>query len=301
MYEPGIPIPGTITSIKSSKDGSFQKIQYLQSYGSMRPLLVVLHTWGEAYTDPLFEQLTRRSRWEGWQLAFPDFRGANDNPDACASELAVADVLDVVNWAREELDIDPNRIYLAGFGGGGHMALTVASQSPSIWTAVSVWSPIIDLARWYDEMKERSPKYSRQLEAICGGAPGSSEEADTQYRLRSPIHSLWRAHIIPMEINAGIHDGHGEDNPVPVGQSIRAFNELARYTENNDAVVGDDVIESIERNETVPEGVDSGDLADALFSRPVVFRRKSGLTRLNLFEGGHEMLVDTTFYWLSKF
>jgi hypothetical protein len=43
---------------------------------------------------------------------------------------------------------------------------------------------------------------------------------------RSPLTYLERARGVPIDINHGIHDGHG-NNSVPISQSLRAFNELA--------------------------------------------------------------------------
>src|SRR6266536_6414885 len=56
------------------------------------PLLVALHTWSGNYkqSDPA------SAAWcaaKGWAMIRPDFRGPNQRPEACGSELAVQDVL----------------------------------------------------------------------------------------------------------------------------------------------------------------------------------------------------------------
>jgi hypothetical protein len=185
------------------------------------------------------------------------------------------------------------------------MALLTAGTMPSLWTAVSAWVPISDLARWHRECKERGLEYSSELETICGGAPGSSFAVDREYRSRSPIDSLWRAHIVPVDINVGIHDGHGGklggEGSVPVGQSIRAYNELVVAAGKDLETLPEEAIEYIEKNEKVPDWCDPGDTNDPAYDRRIHLRRTNALARLTLFEGGHEILCDTAFRWFDGF
>jgi hypothetical protein len=50
--------------------------------------------------------------------------------------------------------------------------------------------------------------------------------AAKEWRKRSPLAYFESARGVPIAINHGIHDGHG-DNSVPISQSLRAFNQLA--------------------------------------------------------------------------
>ena len=185
------------------------------------------------------------------------------------------------------------------------MALLCAGNSPSTWTAVSAWVPISDLARWHRETVSRGLNYASDIENVCGGAPGDSPKVDEEYAKRSPITSLWRAHIIPMDINAGIHDGHaglpGGEGSVPVGHSIRAFNELVKAAEKLGDVIPEEVIDTIEREERVPEGFERRTIVDPSYGRVIHLRRISSLSRLTLFEGGHEILYDAVFDWFDGF
>ncbi|MFC1692789.1 alpha/beta hydrolase family protein [Candidatus Latescibacterota bacterium] len=291
-------------SITSSYDGISQKVAFIQIENKSRPLVVALHTWGYDYTQDSRNEYFKHCAEREWNCIFPDFRGRNNRPEACGSEAALTDILDAVQWAKSVFTIDPRRVFLAGASGGGHMALNAAGHAPSVWTAVSVWSPISDCARWHRETIERGLLYASDLEKACGGAPGTSRDIDSEYAKRSPLTSLWRAHIIPIDINNGIHDGHtglGGEGSVPVGHSIRAYNELVTATGKSKKMISEDVIDYIEREEHIPEKYHTGNCADSTFSRRIYLRRTSGLTRLTLFDGGNEILYDEAFRWFDRF
>ena len=295
-----------IVTIPSTYDGALQHVRFLEAAGKSRPLLVALHTWSYDYKqEDVCDEYFARARERDWHCIFPDFRGANNKPEACGSEAALRDILDAVAWAKETLDVDPRRVFLAGASGGGHMSLHVAGFSPSTWTAVSAWVPISDLARWHEETTERKLAYAGHIELVCGGPPGASPEVDAEYRKRSPLTSLWRANIIPMDINAGIHDGHGGSyggaGSVPVGQTIRAYNELVKAADKPSDIIPEDVIEIIEKDEHVPDYAVSEVSEDADYRRAIHLRRTSGLTRLTILEGGHEILYDAAFAWFERF
>ena len=289
------------TKIISSYDSSFQPIKYYRATGENRPLLTALHTWGYDYTQDISSEYFARCEERDWNCIFPNFRGVNNKPEACASEAAKQDVIDTVQWAADEFHVDPRRFFLAGASGGGFMALNLAANFPTRWTAVSSWVPISDLARWYHETTSLGLTYADDLVKVCGGTPGQSKEIDNEYRKRSPIENLWRAHIIPMDINAGIHDGHPNTGSVPVGHSIRAFNELAKASGDKNGIIGEELIEYIEQTQSVPDIYPSADKTDELYPAGIHLRQISSLARLTIFEGGHEILYDSAFGWFDKF
>ena len=91
--------------------------------------------------------------------------------------------------------------------------------------SLSAWVPISDLAAWWRFHGDKN-KYGIYLMAVCGGRPGDSAEVDRQYYERSPINFLDRAVGLPLDIAAGVHDGHS--GPVPVRHTLEAFNVLAK-------------------------------------------------------------------------
>ena len=283
--------------ITSSKDGSAQRAVWWRpdtaakgAEGPPVPLLVFLHSWsGSIEQGPPWIAQAKKM---GWALVAPDFRGPNRRPEACASDLAVQDVLDAVEHARREARIDETRIYLVGGSGGGHMALMMAARAPQVWAGVSSWCPITDLAAWHAESSARKNNYARMMEQSCGGPPGPATEAE--YRRRSPLFHLAAAKGVPIDISTGIHDGH--TGSVPVSHTLRAFNALA--AEERRLPEAD--IASLVRDRGIPEGLRSEKQDDPERAKAVLFRRVSGNARVTLFEGGHDSEPTAAVLWLSR-
>jgi len=283
--------------VRSSKDGAPQRVIWWRpetaaktASGAPVPLLVFLHSWSGGFEQgpPWIAQAKKM----GWALAAPDFRGPNRRPEACASDLAVQDVLDAVEYARREARIDDSRIYLVGGSGGGHMALMMAARAPHVWAGVSSWCPITDLAAWHAESSARKNNYARMLEQSCGGPPGPSTEAE--YRRRSPLFHLAAARGLPVDISTGIHDGH--TGSVPVSHTLRAFNALAA----DSAHIDDGLITAMVSGRSVPQALSAERQDDPERAKQVLFRRVSGNARVTIFEGGHDSESTSAVLWLSR-
>jgi acetyl esterase/lipase len=121
---------GADVRIESSKDGTQQPaLLYIPpgaaaaDRGARIPLLVFLHSWSTDYkTTGGVAEAVGECRRRGWAFLSPDFRGVNDHPEACASDLAVQDILDSIEYAKQQARLDEKRIYLLGSSGGGHGA-----------------------------------------------------------------------------------------------------------------------------------------------------------------------------------
>lgn len=108
-------------------------------------------------------------------------------------------------------------IFLLGGSGGGHMALMMAAAAPELWTAVSSWCPITDLAAW----RLQNPNYQPHIEACCGGIPEDSEKVAKEYIKRSPISHL--AQIA----QATVYIHHGKnDRSVPASHTLKLYTEI---------------------------------------------------------------------------
>lgn len=296
---PSKPVPGwppQITAIeyRSAADNTLQPALFYDPGGQEpKPLLVALHSWSGDYTqaNPAY------GLWciaKGWVMIHPNFRGVNDHPEACGSELVVKDILSAVEYAKTQSKIDEGRIYLIGASGGGYASLLMAGRAPEVWAGVSAWCPIYDLRTWYADTKQRKLRYAAMLEKVCGGAPGSSREADEAYRVRSASAWLERARgKVNLSINTGITDGH--NGSVPVGHTLRAFNAVAALADQ----IPDAVIDRMEQAPEMPADL-LQKIDDPTFRRkPALFRRTSRTAEVTIFQGGHEIVYEAALAWLE--
>ena len=293
-------------SVKSTLDGSMQPASFLfpakaRACGSKVPMLVTLHSWsyGYEFKNPATwaaNECTRR----GWAMLYPHFRGPNKTPQACGSDLAVQDIADQIKWAIANYPVDAERVYILGGSGGGHMALLMAGRHPGLFAGVYAACPISDIARWYcesmDPVKKLYPSYGKMILAACGGKPDEKAE---EYRRRSPLTWLpfARKANVPVSITTGIHDGHARKGggSVPVGHSIRAYNELVPQAER----ISEETIAEIERTEKIPPALTFGGNAPYFKEGKVFLRLTSGNARLTIFDAGHAGNYTEGIEWLS--
>ena len=208
----------------SSSDGSSEPVLIFHPGGQTPvPLVVGLHTWSYDRNNQV-EGMLPLCRDRGWGLVLPEFRGPSldTNPrarQAGGSQVAVQDVLDAVADVTADYPVQKDALFLLGGSGGGHMSLLVAASAPALWRGVSSWVPITDLSAWH----EQNPDYASHIAACCGGAPGSSERVDNEYRERSPITKVDAL----SRVNLSLH--HGRFDPVvSYSHSWKLAQELER-------------------------------------------------------------------------
>lgn len=279
-------------------DNSMQPAMFRRAESSEpRPLIVALHTWS-------FDHLGGSKAYNAgaekrdWHLIFPKFRGPNWEVDGCGSDMVVSDLEDAVSYMKSVCNVDPERIYLAGGSGGGHCSLLLAGRRPDLWTAVSSWCPISDIAAWHAQCTGTIHKgYAEHIEKSCGGDPAVSKEAAFQCRLRSPLTWLVNARnaALPVDISTGIHDGH--TGSVPISQSFNAYNLLADEKDRFSC----EEIAFMEKEEKVFPGFGYEE-SDPAFdeAHKVLLRRQSASARITVFEGGHNILTEAAFEWLAR-
>lgn len=274
-----------------SYDNSMQEAMIRRASGINQPLAVTLHTWGGTVNQDCSGFVAEYDKLD-WNMIYPNFRGPNRTPLACGSDAVVSDIADAVKFAVEEFKADPQRIYLIGGSGGGHLSLLLARRLPDIWAAVSSWCPIFDIAAWHDDClgDERFAGYSADVKAVIGGDPAEEQfYKDAVYRSAAG----WEPTDVPLDISAGIHDGH--TGSVPVYHSIRAFNSIAAEADR----ISDSDIDFIVRNQAIPETLSTEEVYPSWGGRKIHFRRISGNVRLTIFEGGHDLLPVAGVNWLS--
>ena len=276
-------------------DQTMQPAKFFPAEGSApRPLVVCLHTWSFDQNGS-HDRYAELAKIKNWHMIFPKFRGPNWLPEGCGSDLVVSDLEDAVAFVKNTVAVDPARVYLTGGSGGGHCSLLLAGRRPDLWTAVSSWCPISDIARWHRESRRLGHGYADHIESACGGIPAESEPAMKEARLRSPLTWLPNAAgVLPVDIGTGIHDGH--TGSVPVGQAIRAYNILAAPEDR----ISDADIAFIEDNEKIPPHLAAKEHDPAYGEHTVYLRKQSRKVRLTLFEGGHDILPESAFEWLDR-
>lgn len=261
------------------------------------PLLVGLHTWSGDYTQAA--NGSAYARWcidQGWAFIYPNFRGINRTPEAMGSDLAVQDIVDAVEWAKQNAHVDDTRIYLIGVSGGGHMSLLMAGRHPEIWAGVSAWCGISDIAAWHREHTPdgKPDKYGSMMEAALSGPPDQSKSTLQDALNRSPLFWLHQASGVSLDINHGIHDGRS--GSVPFRHSLLAFNKVV----GPENAIPRSAIDAFYQAQKPP--ADSAHFEpDALYvDHPVRYRRTEGQTRVTIFEGGHEMIYLAGLNWLAS-
>lgn len=286
-------------TVTSSIDGTSQPSYLILPQGLDAsdwpvPLLVSLHSWS-ADVEQRHEELERLAIQHGWIYLFPHFRGPNQHPDACGSLKAQQDILDAVDWVRQRYPVDSRRVYLTGVSGGGHMTMLMVGRHPERWAAASAWVGISDLAAWH--ALHEGTRYGAMLRASCGGRPGDSPEVDAQYQARSPLTHLHRAVTVPLDLAAGIHDGHR--GSVPIRHTLDAFNVIAEAL--GEPPVSEDEIRQLSRPDGRVDHPQASDQAvDAVLNRTIHLRRYAGPSRVTIFEGGHEGIAAAAFDWLKR-
>ena len=97
-----------------SGDHSRQGAMVLGAAGEApRPLLVALHTWSFDFRHPSARGFAERCAERNWHLIFPNFRGPNNHPEGCGSELAVSDIVDAV--AQSDIRIRDDSVALINY------------------------------------------------------------------------------------------------------------------------------------------------------------------------------------------
>jgi predicted esterase len=265
-----------------------------------KPLLLALHSWSSDYLQQYGIPYGIFAEKNDWIFIGPDFRGAFNNEDATASEKAVRDVLDALDYAKEHAPVDEDRIYLVGFSGGAMMSLVMAGRYPEKFTAAVAWVPVYDLHDWYAYLvpaqMQYTIKYQADIEASCGGNPLADDTAKKECDKRSPSAYLKKARGkgIRIFISGGISDPF-----VPPSHAIRAFNDLVE----EDQKISESDYEFIDQNKMLPENLETHENTNRFFEEaglPVVFKRTSNGITLVLFDGGHDMVYNVGFEWLLK-
>lgn len=272
-------------------DKSNQKAYtYIAKGDAPRPLVVALHTWSGGYKQDCSD-FAEFCIENNCNFIFPHFRGSNTTPLACGSDAVVADIRDAVAYMKKVSKVDNDRVYLIGGSGGGFATLLMASRHPELWTAVSAWCPISDIAAWHAECTRNNSGYYKHMRKALGGNPLEDPKAHAEAVKRSPVTYLNPEISCLVDISTGIRD-----TLVPISHALNAFNLLALP---QDRIAKED-IESMRTQFRIPEKFGTPQADPAFKAHKVLFRRQSNRARVTLFVGGHNILGKTGLEWLLR-
>lgn len=279
--------------IISSVDQARQPAYFRTAAGlEARPLIVSLHSWSGDYTQK--DTLSWMAAANNYNYIHPDFRGKNDRPEACGSELAIQDIEDAIGFAIREGQVDTSEIHVIGVSGGGYATLLTYLRSRYPVKTFSAWVPISNLVDWYYESVGRKQKYARDMAQVTHpdqAGPSNYTLDPEEARRRSPVFMATpvdRRESSKLYLYAGIHDGY--TGSVPITQSLRFFNKVVRDLDpdnTDDLISTEEMLRLLERRNSQidhPSKVATGDTH---------FRRQHrGRVQVTIFEGGHQMLPD---------
>lgn len=287
--------------IESSADGSAQKAMfYAPGSQDEKPLLVVLHSWSTDYLQNIDVPLAQFAVANEWAFIHPDFRGQNDGrPESTASDLVIADMEDALKYARENANVDPERIYLLGYSGGAMNAMHLAARHPDVFAGIAAWVPVYDLVAWHKWNDAQGEKYAGEIADACGGEPREGSDAFAECVKRSP-----KSVTPDVAGQLRILIAHGiNDDVVPPEQGLHAFNDLAKEEDR----ISQEHIDHIMSNREVPDALkarsqhESGDFPEfAEAGGDVLLHLSSGPAEFVLFKGEHDMLYRPGLNWLSR-
>lgn len=285
----------TPVTIPSTLDGVAQDALWQPAPAAGAPVLLVVHSWSDGYSQELNLPLARWAGEVGWGYLQPDFRGRNDDPAATGSDLAVQDVVDAADFAVTQ-GVDPRRVYVLGFSGGGMMSLLLAGRHADRFAGAVSWVPIHDLATWYayNRDEQADSGYASEIEASCGGDPTvAGSPAQASCASRSPSGVLSGAAGVPVYVGAGL-----DDEVVPPSEAFRAFNALAapadRLPEEAVLAAADgELAPELQGRVDAPTGFTDDD-------PDVLFARRSAAVTLVVFDGGHELAYYPGLEWLAR-
>ncbi len=276
-----------LVQIKSTADGAVQKAWFYKSTKTIpQPLIISLHTWSGDYNqeDPLTKEILLRD----WNYIHPDFRGPNNNPMACGSELVVADIEDAILYAVRQGNVDTNNVHIIGVSGGGYAALLTYMKLKIAVKSFNAWAPISDLTSWYWESKGRNAKYATDIESV---AMREGKINWTELYNRSPINLPVPAQRkgATLNIYTGIHDGY--TGSVPITHSVLFYNKVAEtfFPGKNENIIPDSTVVSLLAKRKNPDA----DTLQKLCNRIIHLQKQLPGLSFTLFEGGHEMLVSS--------
>jgi lysophospholipase L1-like esterase/pimeloyl-ACP methyl ester carboxylesterase len=273
--------------IKSSADGSMQKAMLYKSSKPGRPLVVHLHSWSATYRT-VQPDIVPQIEYRDYNYIYPHFRGPNNRPEACGSDLVIADIEDAIAYALSVTGADRSQVHLVGSSGGGGTVMNCYMRLKYPAKSFSAWCSVTDVESWYWEVVSRG--YHRYANDVLKCTSSTTTLNVAEARKRSPHFYPYPDKLragAALSMYAGVHDGYVAD--VPITQTLNMYNKIAqeKYPENKNAVVPDkDIIELLSKR-SYPNAPPAN-----IGDRKLHYHKRAGDIEVVIFEGGHDRLDD---------
>ncbi len=281
--------------ITSTADQSKQSAYFFKARSSNpRPLVVKLHAWSADYTK--VDDIASMCIKEDYNYIHPDFRGPNNRPEACASDLVLQDIEDAIDYAIAHSNVDTTSIHIIGGSGGGHATMFCYMRIRHHIKTFTAWASISDLVDYYYECAGRRTKYAKYMQDLEQVTSGLPKDGFVPY---FDVHEACRRSPVMMDtpvkerensklfIYAGIHDG-GLEGDVPFTHSMKFFNKVVSDFDCSDTKTRF----SNEEMLRLMEWQTTGAPANKKHLVVLIQRHYLDKVQINLFEGGHEMIMD---------
>ncbi len=190
-----------------------------------RPALILLHGIPRSKPEPGDEgyaPLARRAALEGFAAVFFNFRGTGESTGNFHLKGWSEDLVAVTDYLCSRPEIDPERIFAAGFSGGAATAIYTVARDMRLRAVISVSCP----AR-FDVLEKLEPRDMIKTFREIGlfrdpGFPPSLESWKAEFEEMAPIR--WVDHISPRPLLLI----HGEDDELVPGDHAQQLFEKAR-------------------------------------------------------------------------
>lgn len=289
------PVECKKVEIVSSADHTIQPAYFYRAKSNQqRPLVVRLHQWSSDNTK--VDGVAKLCIDNDYNYIYPDFRGANNRPEACGSPLVIQDIEDAIDYAISQANVDTTSIHIIGGSGGGFATLLCYMKIKRQIKTFTAWASITNLVDYYYECagrREKYGKYMNDLERVTSGLPENGfipyfNQAEAVKRspvfMDTPVALRKNSKLF---IYAGIHDGClGGD--VPFTHSLKIFNKVVSdfdYSDQKTLFTAEEMLRLMDWQTT-------GDPVEKEHLAVLLQRRYLDKVQLTLFEGGHEMIPD---------
>jgi hypothetical protein len=275
--------------IPSTADKTLQPSIYRKTKSATKkPLLVYLHSWTADYRQ--IDDMALKAIELDWNYITPNFRGPGWEPQSCGSDLVISDIDDAIDYMIMNANVDKNEVHIYGRSAGGHATMLCFMRLKYPAKSFSSWAGISNFVDWYYETGTRQLPQHKQLMIATGDTLKPNFE---EMKKRSPyFYNIPKNRMnSKLYLYAGIHDGYV--GSVTVTQNINFYNKLVKksFPKDKKSIVPDnDIIELLTKRTYLAT---NPNLNEKINGRLIHYQKQKENLKLVVFEGGHEMFVET--------